>query len=333
MLNVDLMLRHTDNSIVGLRDVEVKLYEGSRWLYNEKLQTGLDGSLKFSKSLKEKTDGRNLRAEIESLNSSDGNQVLQVPLNVKRVQKIDLQFLPESGKLVAGIKSLVAFKALAEDGRSTSVAGEVYDSKGLAVANFETIYNGMGSFDLRPRSGETYTARLKQPEGSALVYKLPVVNVEGTILHIDALQESIDISVLSTLNALNPDSSYYLTGTSRGVVYFSQRISAKDQEAITISKNKFPSGIVRFSLLKGKQPLNERIIFINHQEGLNIKVAGSKKKYVKRDSVELLLEIKDGGGLPAKGSFSVAVTDDSQVTPDSSGNFGILSSLLLSSDL
>jgi hypothetical protein len=333
VLHIDLMLRRTDSSIVGLRNVEVKIYEGSRWLYNEKLQTGLDGSLKFSSSLKEKTDGRNLRAEIKSLTSSDGNQVLQVPLNVKRVQKIDLQFLPESGKLVAGIKSLVAFKALAEDGRSTAVSGDVYDSKGLAVANFETVHNGMGSFELMPRTGETYTARLKQPEGSSLIYKLPIVNVEGTVLHVDALQEAIDISVLSTLNALNPDSSYYLTGTSRGVVYFSQRITTKDQEAITISKSKFPSGIVRFSLLKGKQPINERIIFINHQEGLDIKVAKSKQRYLKRDSVELLLEIKDGGGLPAKGSFSIAVTDDSQVTPDSSGNFGILSSLLLSSDL
>jgi hypothetical protein len=333
VLDVDLMLRRTDNSVVGLRDVEVKIYEGSRWLYNEKLQTGLDGSLKFSKSLKEKTDGRNLRAVITSIHSSDGNQVLQVPLNVKRVQKIDLQFLPESGKLVAGIKSLVAFKALAEDGRSTPVIGEVYDSKGVVVASFETVHNGMGSFDLMPRTGEVYTAKLKQPEGSDLVYKLPVVSVEGTVLHIDALKESVEISVLSTLNALNPDSSYYLTGTSRGLIYFSKRITAKDQDAITISKNKFPSGIVRFSLLKGKQPINERIIFINHQEGLDIKVARSKEKYLKRDSVELLFDIKDGGGLPAKGSFSIAVTDDSQVTPDSSGNFSMLSSLLLTSDL
>ncbi|HEX8607874.1 MAG TPA: carboxypeptidase-like regulatory domain-containing protein, partial [Pedobacter sp.] len=87
-LDVDLLLRRTDNSIVGLRDVEVKIYEGSHWLYNEKLHTSLDGSLKFSKSLKEKIDGRDLRAEIKSLHSSDGNQVLQVPLNVKRVQKI-----------------------------------------------------------------------------------------------------------------------------------------------------------------------------------------------------------------------------------------------------
>ncbi|MFP5079709.1 hypothetical protein, partial [Pedobacter sp. JCM 36344] len=281
----------------------------------------------------EKADGRDLRAEIKSLHLSDGNQVLQVPLNVKRVQKIDLQFLPESGKLVAGLKSLVALKALAEDGRSTAVTGEVYDSKGVAVANFETMHNGMGSFDLMPRSGETYTARLKQPEGSALVYKLPLVSVEGTVLHIDPLKESVEISVLWTLNALHPDSSYYLTGTSRGIVYFSQRITAKDQEAITISKNKFPSGIVRFNLLKGKQPINERIIFINHQEGFDIKVSGNKKQFKKRDSVDLLIEVKDAGGLPAKGNFSIAVTDDSQVTPDSGGNFSMLSSLLLTSDL
>ncbi|MFP5080504.1 hypothetical protein, partial [Pedobacter sp. JCM 36344] len=281
----------------------------------------------------EKTDGRDLRAEIKSLHLSDGNQVLQVPLNVKRVQKIDLQFLPESGKLVAGIKSLVAFKALAEDGRSTPVSGEVYDSKGAAIASFETAHNGMGSFDFVPLSGETYTARLKQPEGSSVDYNLPAISIVGKVLHIDPFKESIEVSVLSRLNALNPDSSYYLIGSARGVVYFSKKLTPNDQEKITINKNKFPSGIVRFSLLMGKRPINERIVFVNHQEGLDIKIARNKEKYLKRDSVELLVEVKDRGGLPAKGGFSVSVTDDSQVTPDSSGNFGMLSSLLLTSDL
>jgi hypothetical protein len=331
-LEVSLMLSRTDNSVVGLRDVEVKIYEGSHWLYNEKLQTGFDGSLKFSKALKDKADGRDIRAVIKSIHPSDGNQVLQVPLNVKRVQKIDLQFMPEGGKLVAGIKSSVAFKALAEDGRSTQVLGEVYDSKGVSVANFETVHNGMGLFELMPRAGETYIARLVQPEGSVVDYKLPETNAQGTVLQINSLKDTVEVSVLSTLNALHADSSY-LIGTARGLVYFSVKLAANGQETINIPKSKFPSGIVRFSLLQGRRRINERIIFINHQEALDIRVAGNKDKYLKRDSVELLIDVKEAGGLPAKGSFSIAVTDDSQVRPDSTGDFGMLSSLLLTSDL
>ncbi|RZK79252.1 MAG: hypothetical protein EOO85_04185, partial [Pedobacter sp.] len=332
-LDVDLTLRRSDNSVVGLRDVEVKIYEGSHWLYNEKLKTELDGRLRFRKALKEKADGRNLRAEIKSIHPNDGNQILQVPLNVKRNQKIDLQFLPESGKLVAGLKSVVAFKALAEDGRSTPVSGEIYNSKNIVVAGFETVHNGMGSFNLVPQAGEIYTAKLTQPEGAINQYKLPIVNPQGTVLHINALKESIDISVFFTPDVMKSDSGYFLIGTARGVVYYSKELMPDEEQTLAINKSKFPSGIVRFSLLHGKRPINERILFINHQEDLKLRVSTNKEKYIKRDSVVLVVDVKDVGGSPTKGSFSIAVTDDSQVRPDSTGNFSILSSLLLTSDL
>lgn len=332
-LEVNLMLHRTDNSIVALRDVEVKIYEGSRWLYNEKLQTKLDGSLTFAKTLKDKVDGRDLRAVIKSSHPVDGNQVLQIPLSVKRVQNIDLQFLPESGKLVAGINSVVAFKALAEDGRSVTVSGDVFDSKGVFVSSFETFHNGMGSFGLMPKSGEKYTARLKHPEGSLKDYKLPMVNEQGIVLHVDLEKDRIEISIFSSPNAFNTDSSYYLIGSTRGNVYFSQRINVNGKETISIDKKKFPMGVARFTLLKGLHPINERIIYVNHQEALNVQVVNNKMNYLKRDSVEMLIEVRDGGGLPVKGNFSIAVTDDSQVKPDSSGNFSIVSSLLLTSEL
>ncbi|RZK77736.1 MAG: hypothetical protein EOO92_12390, partial [Pedobacter sp.] len=129
-LNVDIKLKRTDKTAVALRDVEVTIYEDRHYLYKEKLQTDMEGNLKFSKALKAKADGRNLRVEIRSLQESDGRQFLQVPLTVNRNQNIDLQFLPEGGHLVAGLKSKVGFKALAEDGHGTSVSGVIIDKAG-----------------------------------------------------------------------------------------------------------------------------------------------------------------------------------------------------------
>ncbi|MGY4384869.1 hypothetical protein ACVWYN_001903 [Pedobacter sp. UYP24] len=332
-LDVNINLQRTDKSPVGFRDVEVKIYEGDHWLYNEKLQTTLEGNLQFSKMLKEKADGRNLRVEIRSIKEIDGKQVLQVPLSINRTQKIDLQFLPESGHLVGGLKSVVGFKAVGEDGKGTEVSGGIMNSKGMEVVRFSTFHNGMGSFEFIPKTAEIYTAKLDQPAGSEVIYNLPVVKAEGTMMRVQANEEqqSLSIQILGSENALNQDSTYYLIGTTRGVLYFSEKIGL-NQSKLEIPESKFPSGITRLTLLRGKQPLNERIVFIDHQDHLNIKVSQNKTSYLKRDSVALDLEIRDKSGIPVKGSFSMAVTDDSQVKADSAGNFSI-KALLLTGDL
>jgi hypothetical protein len=42
--------------------------------------------------------------QLTSLEKADNNKVVQVPLSINRNQNIDLQFLPEGGNLVIGIK-------------------------------------------------------------------------------------------------------------------------------------------------------------------------------------------------------------------------------------
>ena len=57
-----------------------------------------------------------------------------------------------------------------------------------------------------------------------------------------------------------------------------------------------------------------------------------KPNYHLRDSIALNIQVKDEEGRPVQGDFSLAVTDDSQVKPDSIGG-NILNNLLFTSDL
>src|SRR4051812_29082657 len=95
----------------------------------------------------------------------------------------------------------------------------------------------------------------------------------------------------------------------------------------------FPSGIARFTLFKGRTPVNERIVFIDNNDGLKISMSTNKKTYLKRDSVGLDIVVKDKSGFPVSGSFSIAVTDDSQVKADSLGDNSMSANLLLTADL
>ena len=333
-LKVDFILTRLDHSPAGLRDVELIIMEDDKKLRQQELRTSVDGKLSIKYNLNEKVDGRNIRAEIRSLHKNDGNQRLIIPLNVRRSQNIDLQFLPEGGKLVAEIKSTVGFKAIGEDGKGTNVVGEVYDSKGALISEFVSFHNGMGSFQLTPKSGEVYTAKLKVPEKTEKTFKLPQVNNAGTVLHVVNVQksDSLRVDISGSPNAISPDSTYYLIGTSRGIVTHAQSISFNNK-TVSIAKNKFPTGITRFTLFRNNTPLNQRIVFIEHKDGLNISVNANQKSYRKRDSVSLNIEVKNVDGRPVKGYFSFAVTDDSQVKPDSANHHGIATTLLINSEL
>lgn len=61
----------------------------------------------------------------------------------------DLQFFPESGQLVHGMGSKVAFKAIGPEGKGIEVLGEIYDKQGEKVTEFESNELGMGVFFFR----------------------------------------------------------------------------------------------------------------------------------------------------------------------------------------
>ncbi|WP_214072328.1 hypothetical protein [Mucilaginibacter sp. dw_454] len=332
-VQINLKLTQANNPLapIASKKVEVKLYDEYHYISKEEVQTGPDGSLNISHELAAKADGRRVRLQITSLDKADNFKVVQVPLVLNRDQKIDLQFLPEGGSLVAGLNSVVGFKAIAEDGSGTAVVGGIYDSKDNEVVSFTPLHNGMGSFLFTPHAGETYTARISQPIAKG--YKLPKIQPKGTVLHIYNPEQGDDLKVdIAGANSLPTDSACYLIGTSRGVIYYSQKVDLA-KPSLMVAKNLFPTGIAKLTLFEGMTPLNERAVFIDNGDQLKISLKSNKASYVKRDSVALDIQVKDKSGLPVQGNFSLAVTDDSQIKPDSLGNYGIAPSLLLNADL
>src|SRR5690606_34675978 len=113
-----------------------------------------------------------------------------VPVPVNRPENTDLQFMPEGGNLVAEIASRVGFKAVGEDGHGTDISGRIYNSRNEEVATFSSSHNGMGSFELNPRSGETYVAKIALPGEITKDYPLPEIKSTGTALKIINSKES-----------------------------------------------------------------------------------------------------------------------------------------------
>ncbi|WP_276348603.1 TonB-dependent receptor plug domain-containing protein [Daejeonella sp. JGW-45] len=247
----------------------------------------------------------------------------------------DVQFFPESGDLVAGIRSRVGFKAVGADGLGMKVTGYISDEANAKVIDFESEHAGMGHFRLQPLANETYTAHIKFEDGSERTFPLPRVAPKGYVLTVNNMDPDNLHVHISTSVGIQPDSKFTLVAQTNGVVHFVAKNKLDAQSfSSKIPKSRFPTGILQLTLFSpGNQPVAERLVFINHSDFMKIEVGTAKSSYEKREKVKLMLDVKDSKGLPASGSFSIAVIDETKVPFNESAETTIISNLLLSSDL
>lgn len=327
-LRLSMQFSRFNKEALRMQDLELRVLNGKRVLLRDKDQTDVDGKLDINFDLPEKSDPKNI--SIVFADPKDGSRKLTIPVIINRSENLDLQFMPEGGNLIAGISSLVGFKAIGEDGHGTEISGNIYNSRNEEAGIFSSMYKGMGSFEFLPQAGERYTAKISLPDGIQKNYPLPEVKTSGTALSVGNSKNSDTLNV-NVFISPGLYGTYYLTGQSRGIVCYGAIIRQSAMKKIP--KRLFPTGIARFTLLNSEmQPVNERIAYIDHKDNLNIIVSPAKASFGKRDSVALNILVRDKDNQPVQGSFSLAVTDDNQVKTDSLGS-NILTSLLLTSDL
>ncbi len=70
----------------------------------------------------------------------------------------DIQFFPEGGNLVTGLKSNVGFRVVGKDGKGIRFKGAVVSSKNDTVARFAPLKFGLGQFLFTPQANQHYRA-------------------------------------------------------------------------------------------------------------------------------------------------------------------------------
>ncbi|HTE00713.1 MAG TPA: carboxypeptidase regulatory-like domain-containing protein [Mucilaginibacter sp.] len=251
-------------------------------------------------------------------------------------QNIDVQFLPEGGELVNGLRSKVAVKAISNNGASTDIKGSITED-GTEVATFSTQHAGMGAFALTPQPGKVYKAIITRSDGSTYPLDLPKAKEEGFTLTLN--NSSVDniylkIAANDQLYQKIRNNAFYLMGRSGGKVYYTASAKLENQVfTTTIEKSRFPSGIVQFTLFsQSGEPLNERVVFIQNADELKLKLNTDKELYIPGEKVKIDLGASSGDKA-VSGSFSVSVTDETKVPVDVEAETTILTNLLLTSEL
>ncbi|SKB88782.1 TonB-dependent receptor plug domain-containing protein [Daejeonella lutea] len=250
-------------------------------------------------------------------------------------QAVTVQFFPEGGQQVEGVRSRVAFKALASNGLGKDMTGYVMDNLGTKVAEFKSDHAGMGSFLLTPFEGQSYKAIVSLPEGEK-TFPIPSAAKDGYVISVNTEpQDKILIRITATPTAPIDDRELTVAvKTYDGSILQSSFKMTRQFADVAISKGELKTGIAQLTLFdKNDMAVAERLVFTRKNGDLNISVQSGKDAYSKREKVKLDIAPTFEDQSQAIASFSVAVTDMDRVGVKEDDETTIFSELLVKSEL
>jgi len=251
-------------------------------------------------------------------------------ISLKLKSGISLQFFPESGKMIAGVQTIIAYKATDNESNPTGFDAEIVDENQNEVLHLKGNKSGVGKFTFTPRANHTYKAFVTL-YGSKYFFNMPVTEPKGYILNFNSDSNIICIKNNQNINK----SKHYLLVSVRGAVYTSIEIKL---DTTTYRKllpfESYPKGIVQITLFDSLyHPLAERLAFNNRpDQKMLIQVETDKEVYRQREKVNLTISVTDTDGNPIESSLTMAVVDASK-TDSLSNSASIETSIYLASEL
>lgn len=247
---------------------------------------------------------------------------------------LDIQFLPEGGRWVAGLPTRLGFKAVGADGRGRAVSGQITDEQGKELVLFTSNARGIGSVEVTPQAGHTYRAGV-QAGPNRLSVALPPVEAQGITLTTDLVSDTTQLGLRVQASDLYRNLPVYLTVQSRGFLLYQAKVQLQEGKArVWIPFAKLPEGIVQVTLFDSQgHPCAERLVFVPEKiPPVTVKLLSDKPQYKPRERVRLDLKVNDTNNPAPVGYFSVSVTDAGQL-PDDTAAADIRTHLLLTGEL
>lgn len=251
--------------------------------------------------------------------------------------EINLQFFPESGHLVQGLGTNIAFKATDKRGNPIKVSGKIVNQAGELLAELSVQHDGMGRFNLQPIPNENYFAEVSNEKGKKFRFPLPQAESQGCIININNLRT--DNLILQVTRSANFPKKLplALTVMSHGRISLFRHLQWKESDTILIKipKHELPEGVNHFTLYDTQGNIYaERMAFIPAKNHINITCTTDKQNYRAKEPITMDFAIHDDNGVPVTTTFSLSVRDTETHTPINSSNVGSLAAnLLLGSEL
>ena len=269
------------------------------------------------------------QASISVVFDDGGNtETLVKPVPVV-VNKLDMEFFPEGGDLIQGIKSRIYFQARTPLGKPADVVASVFENgveilnqvKTLTDEKEPGINQGLGKFELTPKKDASYEVKITSPIGIAGSFKLPAIKDAGTVLRVvdnivkpsQPLKVEVNSTVKSRLMV-----GVYCRGRLLESIYLDQGKTSAD-----INLSDPIGGVCRVTVFEERLavpgtrtliPVAERLFYRTPAESLRIKLIPDQGSYVPGQKVKLKIETSDEFSKLASSIIMLGVVDRSVLT-------------------
>lgn len=218
----------------------------------------------------------------------------------------DIQFFPEGGALVDGIKSKIAYKIINQNGIGEDLNGVVVNAKNETLTKLVNSKYGMGSFAIEAKVNERLVAVFKNLKGEVFKKELPKINNSGIVMNLNR-----DTKGLITVNvyAKNyPSTAVTLFAHTRNQVCINEtKAFTNGIASFVFNEQDLKDGISQLTIFDdSNKPVCERLYFKKPVDVLSITATLGNKTYAKRSEIAVNLNAKDNANV----SISIYKADE-----------------------
>jgi hypothetical protein len=233
--------------------------------------------------------------------------------------RVDVQFLPEGGRWVAGLSTRLGIKAVDKRGLGKVVTGRIRSGQGDVISQFTTNQFGITHVTIKPLSGQDYLADVLNAN-SRVSYNLPPVDAQGLTLSADNVTDTTKLAIRVLASDQRVNTAVYLLVQNHAQIVGQFRLKLHDGQAeLLLPMGEMKPGLLRITLFDGQgQAQAERIVYVPERFApIDAGVTTNKLQYMPREPIAIALRIADSFGDPLTMDGSISITDAEQVPMDS----------------
>lgn len=247
----------------------------------------------------------------------------------KKTAPIDIQFLPESGRYLAGEPSVFGIKAVSENGRGVAVKGVILID-GRETTSFETNQLGFAKLQLAvPMDSKSIEARINDC-GKERIVRFP--SAEGHAVTIACKIDSLKVSSRISVRGIAPEGGLTAIAYDKSEIYFRQEVKTARLN-IELPCSELKAGINNIAVIDNAGNVySERSFFVCPRVMAKASISSDRQEYRSDEKATCRFSLSDDSGAPISGDFSLAVTDEAY-SPFEGNGYNAVSYFYLGSEL
>jgi hypothetical protein len=240
--------------------------------------------------------------------------------------KVDVQFYPEGGDLVAGLENRVYFVCRNPQGKPERISGVIVSNNGREMATVDSIREGMGQFNFTPHPGESYRLKIvtpadikNEPKLPTPVTDCPIVLTTGT--GVFGPSEPLEFNIRSSKAYIPLVVGAWCRGVLVGQVALVTKKNENGMNSVVLTLPDEACGVIRLTVFdysintdrsnpQFPKPLAERLVYRRSARRLNVRAIDYREHYAPGEKVNLSLAVTNEKNEPIAGALSVSVVDE-----------------------